>query len=86
MPTSNQSSPAFRRRLLEWIAEGPSEEAADRFVPWLLRALGELGYEPYAPMSEATFHSVTEELRKADVTPARMQRALREAPASARLI
>lgn len=38
-----------------------------------------MGYDPTLPVSEETFERITAELRQADVTPARMQMALKEA-------
>lgn len=66
-------------RLRRWIAAEAGETVAERFYPWVRETLQDLGYDLSGPATEADLRRTRAVLRRADVTPARMQRAAREA-------
>lgn len=71
--------PSLEAHLRHWIAEKATEDVAARFYPWIEKTLQSLEYDLEAPASEEKARQVKEELRAADVTPSRMERAVREA-------
>lgn len=73
------SEPSLEAHLRHWIAEKATEDVAARFYPWIEKTLQSLEYDLEAPASEEKARQVKEELRAADVTPSRMERAVREA-------
>lgn len=66
------------QRLREWISEKASDEVARRFQPFVRKTLRDLDYDLDAPVSEDAFRRIQARLRKADITPQRMQHALAE--------
>ncbi|MFB6274032.1 MAG: hypothetical protein ABEL51_14175 [Salinibacter sp.] len=65
--------------LRRWLAQTTSDEIADHFFPWIRSALVDTGYNLDRPATEEALQSTQALLRRADITPARMRRAVREA-------
>lgn len=78
-PTAISSEPSLNERLHQWIVDQSSEEIATRFSPWVEAALRDLEYNLERPAYDETFGSVQAALRRADITPSRMEQAFREA-------
>lgn len=76
--TSDQEGRSLGARLRRWIAREASGEVAERFYPWVRKTLSSLGYDLNGPASETAVRETKDTLRQADITPARMDRALRE--------
>lgn len=66
-------------RLRRWICQEAREEVADCFFPWVRDVLQDLGCDLNRPASTDTFQQVQARLKREDITPARMERAFREA-------
>lgn len=65
--------------LRRWLVQQGSDEIAERFSPWIQRTLRDLGYDPDRPATDEGLQEAKALLHRADITPARMQRACREA-------
>jgi hypothetical protein len=76
MPARNCTLGESLRR---WLVRQGSDEIAERFSPWIQRTLQDLGYDPDRAATDEGLQEVKALLRRADITPARMQRACREA-------
>jgi hypothetical protein len=74
-----RSEPALQVRVAQWITNEGSEEAARRFAGRVLDTLAEMGADPTEPTGKKDFEQMKARLRRADLTPARMERALRDA-------
>lgn len=79
LPPAIAPTASLHAHLRQWILDAASEEACDRFLPLVEKALRARGFSPDAPASEKRARRAQEALRRADITPARMERALREA-------
>lgn len=82
-PPAVASNPSLRTYLREWISGQASQSTADRFSPWVERALRDLGHNPDASVTPDEARRIKRTLRAADITPFRMQRALDEAQRAA---
>lgn len=65
--------------LRKWLVRQTGEEIAERFYPWIRDGLHEAGYDLGRPTTKERLQKTTEKLRRADITPANMRRAVREA-------
>lgn len=75
--TSDEEGRSLGQRLRQWIARETTGEVAEGFYPWVQKTLSGLGYDLSAPASEAAVRETKAMLRRADITPGRMARALR---------
>lgn len=64
--------------LRRWLTETTNDEIANHFFPWVRSALRDTGYNLDRPATKEALQLTQSVLRRADITPARMQRAVHE--------
>lgn len=65
--------------LRRWLVRATSDEVADQFFPWVRQALQDTGVDLDRPATAEALRRTQAVLRRADLTPERMERAVREA-------